>query len=1082
MNFTAEQRLAIDKRGKIIVSAAAGSGKTAVMIERLVSLILSGTDVRQVLALTFTNKAAAQMRDRLRTALSERLVLSEGAEKERLKDQLSALPLAEIGTIHAFCGRLVRTYFFLAGVDAAFTIISPDDAEGASLKGRAMDLVFEDAYERQDPAFSELLSVYFRKKKDKRLKTVLSALYAQVRELSDYRAMLTGGGADFSGICDYLAEGYRGTAVFLEERLGALREKLKENARALVVLDEVVAACRAIEGETLFGMRTAALVPPDISRMPRMTKADGEELKNLRFLSGASKKIKEIYAELRELADEETELSRFRQAEKLSAALADFLLRFDGEYTRLKREANVLDYNDLEHLALKVLSDEEALGGLRSRYTHIFVDEYQDVNRVQERILSVLAGDEVFLVGDSKQAIYGFRGSSSAFFEEKRAAFRNEGGDIPLNRNFRSGTAVLNAVNRVFMPFLKHYEEMAGGDRYRDAQGAVCFHRIESEKTERETAGVYSVREHEGQQKRDAIATYIADLIEDEIATQIYDADRGKFRKTEFSDIAVLVRKHSGEMDAVVRELGRRDIPVSAAASVNICDFSEAQLLIDWLSLLDNAEQDAPLCTALLSAVGGFGEDELAAVRLACPDVYNFRDACRVYAYAEENKTEPLAQKLRGFFVLLKDMRARAQVLTAADVLASLLSMGLETQIAAGKNGALRLARVRRFLLASENKSVHAFLSDLKASGYRLDYTGGGGENAVQVLTMHASKGLEYPIVILADLDVPFHGADRGDVLFTERFGFAPYAYDIEERRVHTTLARRASERLQEEEERVGETNLLYVAMTRAKYRLHMLFEDKGTAIDPAYAERMSDFIDLSAMSDLFAEPPAAKGEALPHHAFRGEENGALISRLCAVYRAPYAFAESAALPLKSSATDIMRRNREESPSGGGGPVHTKEEGLAYHAFLEHVRFGRPAAEELARMCGQGILSREEEALLDAEKLQKILDLPCFRGIEEKRIRREQTFLALLPAADLFETDAADEILFQGAIDLLVEDGAGFTVIDYKFSGHGDEAIKETYAPQIKLYKKAVARAMGVREESVGARIVNIALLREIEM
>ncbi len=1083
MTFTNEQQAAIDRRGKVIVSAAAGSGKTAVMIERLVSLILSGTDVRQVLALTFTNKAAAQMRDRLRTALSERLVSSEGAERERLKEQLSALPLAEIGTIHAFCGRLVRTDFFLCDADASFRIISPDDAEGATLKSRAAEIVFEEAYERGDEDFLSLLSVYFRKKKDTRLKSIVTGLYSAVREQIGYREMLENIPPKFDDACAFLAYGYQKTLDFLMENLEGMREYFAENKRAAAVLNDVVAACSALSGKTLFLMREAALSPLKIGTMPPMTKAEGETLRRLRFLSGASKKIKEIYTELREFAPEETERERNAQAESTARAIASLVLRFDEQYTLLKRDANVLDYNDLEHLALKVLSDGEALAALKSRFTHIFVDEYQDVNRVQERILSLLSGEEVFLVGDSKQAIYGFRGSNSAFFEEKRRAFRADGGDLSLDRNFRSAENVLSAVNRVFSAIDPRYAPMVGGDRYDGDRGEVKFHRIEREKTEEPPRGVYSVLNGREEKKIDEIAAYVADLIEEEVSSTFRDADKKdeKIRKVEFSDIAVLVRKHSGGMEKIVRELNRRDIPVSSASAVNICDFAEARLLIDWLSLIDNAEQDAPLGTALLSAVGGCTEDELSVVRLAYPEVYTFRGACRMYAYADDKKTDPVSVKLRQFFANLKDLRLRAQAISAADVLSLLLSSGLEMQIASGTHGELRLARIRRLVAEGENKSVHRFLSDLKARDFRLDYAGGGGENAVQVLTMHASKGLEYPVVILTDLDVPFHGSDRKDIVYTEKFGISPLAYDRENKKVYTTVLRRASETLQEDEERVGETNLLYVAMTRAKYRLHMLFENSPRALSPAFAKRFSDFVDLSAMHDLFSSPPARQEAPTKRGAPTGGEDPILTQKLRDAYRVPYVYRESSALPLKSSATDLMRRTREET-AAGGGVVHTKEEGLAYHAFLQNVRFGQGAKEELSRMRESGLLSPAELSLLDEEKLEKILSLPCLCGLSGKRLWREQTFLTLIPANELLGTGATDEILFQGAIDLLVEDEKGFTVIDYKFSGHDDDRIRADYALQIKLYRKAVSRVMGVDEGTIGAKIVNIALLREIGM
>lgn len=1095
MKFTPEQENAIGARGRIIVSASAGSGKTAVMIERLVSLILGGTDVREVLALTFTNKAAAQMRDRLRTALSERLAAADERERARLKDQLNALPLAEIGTIHAFCGRLVRTNFYLCDTDASFSIVASDDAVGSMLQSRALDAVFEEGYATKDPAFFGLLDVYFRKKKDKKLRETVRGLYGQMRGLGDYRERLTEHRPKFEEACAYLQHGYQKTVAFLIGRLEEMRVFFAENKKVSAYIGELLSYLLPLEGKTLFEM-TAAIGPFQPSTAPSKTKMTGESLENMIFLGNARKKIKDLYADLGSYSDETAERLRNESAEQLSEALSALLLRFDDEYARLKKEANVLDYNDLEHFALKVLSDGDALAALKRRYKYVFVDEYQDVNRVQERILSLIAGEEVFLVGDSKQAIYGFRGSNSAFFDEKRAAFRAHGGDLPLNRNFRSAENILSAVNRVFTPLIDGYGPMTGGDRYYGRRGEVKFHRIVRGKKEKETLGVYSVLADSKREKPDEIATYVADLIEEEVASSFYDVDKkpiegeteetaDRVRKTEFKDIAVLVRKHSAAMGPIVRELNRRGIPVSASSAVNICDFAEARMCIDWLSLIDNAEQDAPLASALLSAVGGFTEDELAAVRIAYPEVYTFRDACKRYAFAEDGKfdkkTDPIAVKLGNFFVFLRDLRLRAQAISAADVLSTLLSMGLETQIAAEED-AEALSRIRRLIALCENMSVHEFLAELKENDYELDYAGGGGENAVQTLTMHSAKGLEFPVVILADLDVPFHGPDKKDVLFTEQLGISAKAYDTEKKRVYMTVSRRASRFLQAEEERLGEKNLLYVAMTRAKYRLHMLFEEKDEAISPDYANRLSDFIDLKAMRDLFAEPPAPQEAPLGRNAYLGAENAALTQKLRAVYRMPYPFAESSALPLKSSATDLMRRTKEENFSGDWGPVHTKEEGLAYHAFLQHVGFGKSAGEELKRMEKTGLLTPGELKLLNENNLGKILSLPCFAGIAEKRVWREQTFLTLIPAKELIDTDAEDEILFQGAIDLLVEDKEGFTVIDYKFSGRSDEHIREAYALQIKLYKKAVARIMGVREESIGARIVNIALLREIRM
>ncbi|MDE5897297.1 MAG: UvrD-helicase domain-containing protein, partial [Clostridia bacterium] len=238
MILTPEQERAISARGRIIVSASAGSGKTFVMINRLVELILNGGDVRRVLALTFTNKAAAQMRERLRVALIKRIGTTEGETRARLKEQLNALPLAEIGTVHAYCARLIRTYFYLTELDPSFRIVSPDDAEGSALSSRAIAEVFEEAYENGGEEFSDLLTVYFRKKKDVRLKRLVLSLCRAVRGTEDYLGVLARIGREdkFGEGCEILYAHYRARAEFLLRRSEEAAAYFAEsNVRAVAV-------------------------------------------------------------------------------------------------------------------------------------------------------------------------------------------------------------------------------------------------------------------------------------------------------------------------------------------------------------------------------------------------------------------------------------------------------------------------------------------------------------------------------------------------------------------------------------------------------------------------------------------------------------------------------------------------------------------------------------------------------------------------------------------------------------------------------------------------------------------------------
>ena len=362
VTLTQEQRAAIEARGQIIVSASAGSGKTFVMIERLVALVLGGADVRSILAVTFTNKAAEQMRDRLRLALIKGISEREGVEKERLKAQLAALPLAEISTIHAFCGRLIRTYFYAAGVDPAFRIVDGDDADGKALQARALDTVLEQAYEEKTPAFSLLLSVYFRKKKDAALRKTVTDLVKKMRERAGYERALADMGAsdDFDALCAYLTQEYRSRADMVAR---GLREREHVYAgmgeKIAGYSDWLASVCACIAQQPdLFAMREN--VPPKGQRPRRTskTKVSAEEREALDFQAAAKAEADSLFEELEKYTDRETERARYLQANTVAQALGRLALAYDAAYMQEKREAGVLDYNDLEQIALHLLEDD----------------------------------------------------------------------------------------------------------------------------------------------------------------------------------------------------------------------------------------------------------------------------------------------------------------------------------------------------------------------------------------------------------------------------------------------------------------------------------------------------------------------------------------------------------------------------------------------------------------------------------------------------------------------------------------------------------------------------------------------------
>ena len=1123
--FTTEQRAAINATGRTIVSASAGSGKTTVMIEKIIGLILAGHSVSEILAVTFTKKAASQMKEKLRKAIVKAIndPSVSPARRSALKRQLDEVPSADISTIHSFCSKLIRTHFYAAGVDNAFRVINGDDAEGTAMQNAAIDELLDEGYEERDEKFLHLLSVYWRKKSDNALRRIFLTAYKELRNRADYREyLLSSGNYDektFDNICaDLLTTVKEKCAYYLSfvETEKAYFESIGGEPQ-IKLSDELIGALRAVlDAKDYF--EACALQKPAFTAK-RTSKKDSEEKKtHIERLAALKAKVVKIYDdEFAETLSREEELKNFLRSGETAAALSAYLLRFDEKYAALKAERGALDYNDLEHKALALLGNEEIAKETREKYRFVFVDEYQDVNPVQEELISRIGGENLFLVGDVKQSIYGFRGSKSRFFVEKQKQFERDGGNsLVMKSNFRSSDAVLDAVNSQFSLAMTpntssvDYERdslMLRGGRYALNDGKTQIHYLpEEEKNEKAERGVYSVRARSGKKEKEerAAAKAIRHIIEEELRGKWYDADAGEYRSVRYCDIAILSRKKQGQIAKTVAALAAEDVPVTAAAAVNICDYAEIKTLIDILSLLDNAEQDVPLCSALLSAMGNLTVDELAEIRLAYKDEKFFRTACRKYA---EEREGVAAHKLKRFFAYFEKVRALSCVLDAGELLTQIITeTRMEATLLSRENGVACLKRIHRFIeeaTVPEPLSLRAFLERLRDLEYKIEFSENGGEDSVKVLTMHSSKGLEYPVVILDDLNAPFRGADTGEVLLEEKYGLAPRAFDTENMKKSGTLLRRLCEYRSLGEAIADELNLYYVALTRAKYSLHMLFKKPSVFPDVRYARSFADFTDFGVwekyvVRDEIFDVPKQERVAL---AFRPNEE--LARGIMSAFTWRYAYAGYENLPVKSSATRLLddfgyaeEANDErsyETYAEGGNETNTLS-GLAYHAFLEKFDFSllydengeavdRDTLRERIATAYAQATDIENADLLSVEKLTDILSNEVFYGLGDMLLYKEQQFLASLPVKDTYAKKAGagvpecgdgEEMLFQGAIDLLAVGEEEVRIIDYKYSGKNAEYLKERYKPQLELYRLATARIMNVPKERIRCTIVNI--------
>ncbi len=626
---------------------------------------------------------------------------------------------------------------------------------------------------------------------------------------------------------------------------------------------------------------------------------------------------------------------------------------------------------------------------------------------------------------------------------------------------------------------------MLRGGGYQEGNGGAQVHIFGKDEEAQPQTEVYSVKDGAREVKYEREGLAVLEIVKSELKSQHYDLKQGKFVDTQCGDICILSRKR-GKAAGIVRALTDAGYSVAGEQDFNILNKPEVKQMLDILSYIDNAEQDVPLVTAMLSPLGGFSHDALAELRIAFKENYRkpFRACCKSYA-AEYDNT--LSRRLRNFYSRMQNLRSLAEVLTAAELIDKILEIsGLEAEYSAG--GGEKLKNVRRLAKEGEGQSVQSLLAKIKG-GYEIPCPASASADSIKVMTMHSSKGLEFPVVIIADICATFKGREAAELPFDEKYFFAPKEHEPEKMLTHTTVLRRLIAEKNRREELKNEYNLFYVACTRAMCRLHIMAKEcaEFNPLDLTSGTSYAKFFDITKYTH--GEIIPARLEKKNSVKLISAPDEILKERIVQRFEQGYEHSASVELPVKSSASAILRLNDEEQsfaakPLFGGEGETGTERGIAYHRFLELCDFSLKETSEIERelsaFVSGGDMSAETRELLDAENLSKILKMPVFRGVENARVMREQEFLCRMPANAVFETEAEDGVLIQGAIDLLAETADGWKIIDYKYSHKTDEQLISAYSRQLALYKKAAALILNIDESAVSATIVNIYAKREI--
>lgn len=872
MEWTAEQKKVIDLRDRnILVSAAAGSGKTAVLVERIMSMITDSehpVDIDRLLVVTFTNAAAGQMKDRIGKELEKRIAADP--DDPGLRRQEDLLASAHIMTIDKFCLWVVKNYFSFTDLDPDFRIGS--DGELKQLQDKAVQELLEECYGRMEPDFMLFAESYARGKTDNGIAELIMRLYGfaeacpdTVKQLEDWLAAISDPEADIcqaawmeSIISDTKASAADITARYEEARKicrddggPAFYENIINSdlklARSLAqagTYDELCAALKALTEKGAFVTRKDK--KGDVcDETKRLIVADQRDIlkKKLKGLADSYLMSEEPYEMLENI-------------DRTRAPLAELLrltIDYHERYSREKRRKNLVDFADVEHYALKILSEESAPAqDLRESFHEIIIDEYQDSNLIQEEILRSVSGESlgnnnIFMVGDVKQSIYKFRKARPELFIEKYDTYSAEDGPcqrVDLHKNFRSRPEIIDTVNFILSQLMTR---QVGGIDY-DADAALVRGREVEYKPENAVevllidtgSKANGGKKVSGRQEREAeallIAKRIRKLMDPETGLKI--EDNGQERALRYGDIVILLRSTKDWSDVFAEVLSAAQIPVYAPGRTGYFDAKEVKSLLDMLRVIDDPMQDIPLADVMMGIFGGFTPEDMAVITAefnndpADKTIRGLYGALRSAAVSDSLSAQ-LKERAAALIDMIEDFRGRAVYMTTQQLLRYIINKtGYVFIVSSMPDGAARAANVEMLLYrAAEYEKNGAadlfrFVRYIESlDKYSVDYGEaqllGENANAVCIRTIHKSKGMEYPVVFLAGCGKKMNDADStSDVLMHPDMGLAADYIDTDERIKYKTLSKRAFARQIKLEGMGEELRVLYVALTRARDKL----------------------------------------------------------------------------------------------------------------------------------------------------------------------------------------------------------------------------------------------------------------------
>ena len=1175
VKWTNEQLQAIEKTGNnILVAAAAGSGKTAVLVERIINKIINQKiNIDEILVVTFTNAAASEMRERILEAIYKKI--EEEPENNHLQKQINLISRASICTIDSFCLDVVKNNFYEIDISPNFRIA--DNAELELLKQEVLENLFDKKYEIEDKDFLKLLETYTTYSSDEPLKELILNIYNFIQshpfpnewleEQVEKYNLGTEINLDFSEtewgkiIISNFKEEIIDSKVKLEQVKKSIEKFEELNKYALVLSSDIQELDRILNlekwNEIYNCINEIAFEKWPIDR--KITLEEKEIAKEKR--NEIRKQIKKAL----EIIDSDSAQANkdiFDMYEVLES-LKEIIFEYDKLLKQAKKEKNLVDFSDIEHNALKILLKKdddnnyipsEIALRYKKRFVEIAIDEYQDSNLVQESILSSISnGKNIFMVGDVKQSIYKFRQARPELFLDKYERYALEdstyalGNKIQLFKNFRSRENILDTTNLIFKDIMSkklgdidysEEEYLNLGASFEETQKQSIKANTEIFIIENKSEELEDYEEEVLEEPIENIeleAKFVSKKIKEILDSKqvVYDKKTG-YRPITYKDIVILLRSTKDKANIFENELINLQIPVYSDTSNEYLNSVEIQTIMNLLKVIDNPTVDIPLVSVLRSMIGGFSDNELIKIRLQ-DTRKSFYESMIEYS-AEDN----IKRKIHNFFKRISLWKEESEYLQLEELIWKIyIDTGYYNYVSLMPDGILRQANLKLlFEKAKQYEKVSFkglynfinFIEKVRTSSGDLSSAKliGENENVVRIMSIHKSKGLEFPLVFLCNSNKKFNTQDlNNQILLHQDLGLGVNYIDSDKKLQYSTLAKEAIKIKSKEEIISEEMRVLYVALTRAKERLIVTgisrdlekelkekeqllsLYSKQDKINTNILKKYKSYLDWIELvflkndkSDVMSLEKISKDEALNSIEETSEVNKDMKlqeiinnveskneEEIRSKLNWKYDDIELSKIEGKTSVSNVKQISSQENTKelkidNMKTPEFLKEEnnkltgaqkGTLIHLCMQYLNVKEEYTKQKVNELIESLLFKKKITTLEAENIDinKILNYTKSNLWQEVRkakiIEREKTFYISIPANEIYDININEEVLVQGIIDLYyINENEELILVDYKTDYVQDKKeLIDKYSKQLELYKRALEEALNKKVSKI---------------